>query len=217
MNKDRKSTVKKSVFAVIILALLLALIGGTYARYISTATGSGNVDIAKWAVKVGENDISNGTVGSFELTFTTDSENKNVVANKIAPGITATAQVEVDLTGTEVAVDFDCALGSTATEKLTAIFGADYADKVEVNAGAPVLQDGVSNMTLSSDKKVVEVGSAAMSGKVIVPITLTWNNADANNGADTQVGADAFTTADKSKVTVPVDLTVKQHIETEKN
>lgn len=203
MNKDRKSTVKKSVFAVIILALLVALIGGTYARYVSTATGSGSVDIAKWAVKVNEEDIST-TAGTFVLTFT--AANADTVPNKVAPGGTAVAYVDVDLTGTEVSVDFTCALADSSAEKLTEVFGADYASKVTVSVGTPELQGTTSNMTLDADNKVITVGSAAMSGTVRVPITLTWTDAVANNTADTNTGAL------KTGVEIPVTLNVQQHI-----
>lgn len=204
MNKDRKSTVKKSVFAVIILALLVALIGGTYARYVSTATGSGSVDIAKWAVKVNEEDIST-TAGTFDLTFT--ATNADTVPNKVAPGGKAVAYVDVDLTGTEVSVDFTCALADTSATVLTDVFGADYADKVTVSVGTPTLEGTTSNMTLDADNKVITVGSAAMSGTVRVPITLTWTDAAANNTADTNTGAL------KTGVEIPVTLNVQQHIQ----
>lgn len=203
MNKDRKSTVKKSVLAVIILALLIALIGGTYARYVSTATGSGSVNIAKWAVKVNEEDISN-SVGTFELTFIAD--NADTVSNKVAPGGTATAYVDVDLTGTEVSVDFTCALDESSATNLTTVFGENYADKVTVSVGTPTLQGTTSNMTLDGTNKVITVGTDAMSGTVRVPITLTWKDVAANNAADTNTGAL------QTGVTIPVALTVEQHI-----
>lgn len=203
MNKDRKSTVKKNIFAFIILALLLALIGGTYARYVSTATGSGSVDIAKWAVKVNEEDISNAT-GTFDLTFTAD--NADTVPNKVAPGGTATAYVDVDLTGTEVSVDFTCTLDEASATNLTTVFGENYADKITLSVGKPTLQGTTSNMTLDETNKVVTVGADAMSGVVRVPITLTWTDAPTNNVADTNTGAL------QTGVTIPVSLSVQQHI-----
>lgn len=203
MNKDRKSTVKKSVFAIVILAVLISLIGGTYARYISTASANGSVEIAKWAVKVNETDITSAT-STFDLTFT--AENANTVPGKVAPGGKAVANVEIDLTGTEVSVDFDCALDAAGKEILKTAFGDNYADKVTVAVGTPTLSDGAANMTIDAANKAVTVGSSAMSGKVIVPITLTWTNADANDAADTATGVVGST------VQIPVSLSVKQKI-----
>lgn len=204
MNKNRKSTVKKSVFTAIILFLLISFIGGTYARYTSSANGEGNIDIAKWAVKVNNTDISKATT-DFQLTFATN-ENADIVSNKIAPGGTATAYVDVDLTGTEVSVNFDCDLQAAAADNLKAVFGENYANQVSLSVGTPALEGTTANMTLDAANKVVKVGDAAMSGKVRVPIVLTWTNAPENNAADTTTGVD------QTDVTIPVALTVQQHI-----
>lgn len=201
MNTNRRSKTKRAFLLIIVIAILIAIIGGTYARYSSTANGSGTVNIAKWAVEVNEQDISNAT-GTFNLTFT--ANNADTVANKIAPNGTATAYVDIDLSGTEVSVDFTCALADTASTALTSVFGSGYASKVNVTVGTPVLQGTTSNMTLSGT--TVTVGSAAMSGVVRVPIELNWTHADANNAADTNTGVT------QTSVTIPVTLTVQQHI-----
>lgn len=204
MNKNRKSSVKKSVFAAIFLFLLISFVGSTYARYTSSANGEGNIEIAKWAVKVNDTDISKATA-DFQLTFATD-ENADIVDGKIAPSGTATAYVDVDLTGTEVSVNFDCDLQEAAADNLKSVFGENYANKVSLSVGTPALEGTPSNMTLDATNKVVKVGETAMSGKVRVPIVLTWTNAPENDTADTTTGVD------QTDVTIPVALTVQQHI-----
>lgn len=201
----RKSSAKKWTILALILFLLVAIISGTYTRYTSTATGSGNVSIAQWAVSVNNEDMSNATA-TFDLTFT--ANNTDTVPNKIAPEGTATAYVDIDLTGTEVSVDFTCALASAASTNLSTVFGANYADKVTLEVGTPALQGTTSNMTLSGT--TVTVGSSAMSGVVRVPITLTWDdlNTTVANTADTNTGVTQTT------LTVPVELNVTQHITT---
>lgn len=115
-------------------------------------------------------------------------------------GGTATAYVDIDLTGTEVSVDLACELASTATANLTSVFGEG---KVTVSVGTPVAQTGATNMTVSGT--TVTVGTAAMNGTVRVPITLTWDG-DVNDTTDTNTGAT------QTDVTIPVTLTVSQHI-----
>lgn len=61
-------------------------------------------------------------------------------------------------------------------------------------------------MTLDEATKVIKVGNAAMSGTVRVPITLKWTDDEANNAADTNTGAL------QNGVTIPVSLTIQQHI-----
>ena len=202
--KERKSTAKKWTIIALIIFALIALIGGTYARYSSSASGSGTASIAKWAVEVNDTDISNSASATFNLVF--EASNADTVANKIAPGGTATAYVDIDLTGTEVSVDFTCALdSSTAATNLTAVFGSGYDSKISLTTGTPVLQGTTSNMTLSGTTVTV-ASTGAMSGVVRVPIVLTWTNNDSNNVADTNTGVT------QTGVVVPVTLTVQQHI-----
>ena len=200
MSKNtRKGEVKKLAIIVIAIMLLIAVIGGTYSKYTSTANGSGTVSIAKWAVKV--NNQNMGTeAAEFTLNFTYDA-NTEVVANKIAPGRTARAYVDVDLTGTEVSVDFACALTEAATTNLNSTFGTGV---VTATTGTPELQTGAANMTLNGT--TVKVGTAAMSGVVRVPIIVTWNDVAANNVADTTAGMG------QTSVTLPVTLTVSQKV-----
>ena len=204
-TNTRKGEVKRLVVVVIAIVLLLAVIGGTYSKYTSGATGSGTVSIAKWQVKVnGDNDISTASA-DFNLTFTYN--NADTVANKIAPGGTATAYVDVDLTGTEVSVEFAVDTNTTAlTNALSATFGTNYAEMVTVTTGTPVELGTTSNMTLDVANNVVTVGTAAMSGKVRVPVILTWNDVATYNAADTTAGAT------KTDFTLPVTLTVSQKI-----
>lgn len=196
MNKAGKGTFKKGVIAFVGVALTAAFIGGTYAKYITSKDGTVDADIAKWSVRViedGETPQSGDVPGeneTFNLKF--EANNADTVPGKIAPGGTATAYVDVDLTGTEVSVNFSCA--AQAEDGL-----------MEVSVGTPVLKQGAANMTLDATNKVVTVGDAAMSGVVRVPITLSWidNGTDDN---DTQTG-----TAISTK-TIPVTLTVQQHV-----
>lgn len=198
MNKAGKGTFKKGVIAFVGVALTAAFIGGTYAKYITSKNGNVEVDIAKWSVVIKDNEIPGsgdtpGDTEEFKLSFNAD--NVDTVPGKIAPGGTATAYVEVDLTGTEVSVDFSC----------EAQVGNELSGLMTVNVGTPVLEEGAMNMTLDAANKVVTVGDAAMSGVVRVPITLSWTD-DGTDANDTQTGTSASTK------TIPVTLTVQQHV-----
>lgn len=206
-TNTRTNSAKKWTVLVLLLFLLVAVIGGTYSRYTSTATGSGDVSIAKWAVSVNGENLGN-TSTTIDLTFT--ASNANTVQNKIAPGGTATAYVDIDLTGTEVSVDFSCALAEAAATNLASVFGEDYADKVTLEVGTPATEGTTSNMTLSGT--TVTVGTAAMSGKVRVPITLTWTDLSNPNNNETANAADTQTGTTKTSLTVPVTLNVTQHV-----
>lgn len=191
MFKNKKSAVAASMVSGLALVASLAFVGGgTYARYVATAEGNGSAQVAKWAVNV--TNANQSETGEFNLEFNAEN-NADIVAGKIAPGVTATGYVDIDLSGTEVSVEIDCKLGDSQ----------GVPAPVEVTVGAPVPADGASNMTV--DGNVVKVSGGAMNGTVRVPITLTWDSTD--DDADTAAGATA------SDMTVPVTLQVRQHIE----
>lgn len=199
MSETRKRVRTKRAFFIIIALLLVAyLISSTYARYSTEGKANGKVDIAKWAVVMTADD---GTVLSSttkDITFKVQS-NTDVVPGKIAPDVTAKAEIELDLTGTEVSVDFTATVGSYTPT------GLPSADKISLTSAVAGGEVGTVNY-------IPLVGNSAFTssnGKKKVTLTLTWENDDENNADDTSTGQ----LADGSRtITIPVTLNVKQHI-----
>lgn len=201
-KNERKTRTKRAIFVVIALLLVAYLISSTYARYSTEGKADGKVDIAKWAVVMTADDGGAAlTSTTRDITFTVQS-NDNVVPNKIAPAVTAVATIELDLTGTEVAVDFTPTIGSYTPSTLPS------ADKIKLTSAVEGTKDnkvGSSNYIPLVDNKAF----TAENGKKKVTLTLTWANDDKNNANDTATGM----LADGSRtITIPVTLTVQQHI-----
>lgn len=199
-RNERRTRTKRAIFAVIALLLVVYLISSTYARYSTVGKGTGTIQVAKWNVAITADDgtVLNSTTQP--ITFEVQS-NTNVVSGKIAPAVTAVAEVELDLTGTEVAVDFDAVIDDSAISTLGA-----SSDKLSLT----VKVDGAT-YTSGTSQKIDLVGDKAFTaanGKKTVTLTLTWENDDpANNPDDTTMGEAAPT------LTIPVTLTAKQHID----
>lgn len=193
-----KRTIKGIIAILMLLTICLYFVSGTYARYTSALAGSTKVDVAKWAVAF-KDGSGNALSNDFNLTFTVDA-NPNVVSNKIAPSTTATATIEADLTGTEVAVDYEAVVNE---EALATLFGASK-DNVTVTTTAKIngTDDTTGTISLVDDKAFT-----AENGKVTITVKLTWANDDAKNVSDTTVGETGGT------LTLPVTLTLKQHID----
>lgn len=193
----RKSKVRDVVVAIIIFVIALFFIAGTYARYSSTANVNGKVDVAKWQVKIDSTDISTATTTK-DINFVVQS-NTNVVPGKIAPAVTAIATVELDLTGTEVAVDFDAVIDQSSLSSVGA-----SADKLSLVTKV----DGVAYTSGTAQTIALPGGTAFTSanGKKIVTLELTWTNDEENNPDDSAMGNASPT------ITIPVTLTAKQHI-----
>ena len=132
---DKRTTkTKKGILIAVIIACLLALIAGTYARYTSTGTATVNAEIAKWHVELNGSDISTESkTVQVPLAY---AQNDFVKDGKIAPGRSATLTVEVDPTGSEVAIDYifdidtKCIITSSLSSNNTLVVG--YNDNVGI-------------------------------------------------------------------------------------
>ena len=199
-KNERKTRTKRAIFVVIALLLVAYLISSTYARYSTVGKANGKVDIAKWAVVMTADDGTTLNSTTQDITFTVQS-NTEVVPGKIAPAVTAKAEIELDLTGTEVSVDFTPTIGAYTPSTLPS------ADKI-------TLTSAVEGGTVGSSNYIPLVGNSAFTAKKKkkkVTLTLTWANDDENNADDTATGM----LADGSRtITIPVTLTVQQHINT---
>lgn len=195
MNKKQ---VKTLIVALLVVIVALYFIASTYARYTTSLTGNAEATVAKWSavVKDGTNTLSD----NFTLTFTVDA-NEFVRDNRIAPQTSATAQVEIDLTGTEVATDIDAIVDSTS---LSSIFGASASD-VEVSKTVAV-KSGANFTATSAGLVSLPNQTSALSGSVVVTITLTWTNNESHNASDTTLGVAGST------LQIPVTIKAQQHI-----
>ena len=194
-NTERKRRVRRFVLVMIALLLFVYLISSTYARYSSQGLATAKADIATWAVsmKSGETTLTSTTQ---DITFTVQS-NSNVVPGKIAPAVTAVAELELDLTGTEVAVDFTATVGSLTPTNLAS------SDKISLTSTVA----GGTPGTVQVIPLVNQSAFTSSNGKKLVTLTLTWTNDDENNADDTLTGTTGGT------LTIPVTLTAQQHID----
>ena len=197
-KNERKTRTKRAIFVVIALLLVAYLISSTYARYSTVGEANGKVDIAKWAVVMTADNGTTLNSTTQDITFTVQS-NTEVVPGKIAPAVTAKAEIELDLTGTEVSVDFTPTIGA-------------YTPSTLPSANKITLTSAVEGGTVGSSNYIPLVDNSAFTasnGKKKVTLTLTWANDDENNADDTATGM----LADGSRtITIPVTLTVQQHI-----
>ena len=186
-----KTSRKLIDFMIMLIIVGLYFVSGTYARYTSNITGNAAVSTANWAVafKQGTAAISNG----FNLAFEVQN-NTNVVSGKIAPSVTAKATINLDLTGTEVAVDYTASID---TDALAEAFGAS-ANNVTVTVNGS--DSATGTVTLKDD-----AAFTSTNGIVPIEISITWDNKD-------DAASSSDTTAAGKDLVLPVTITVEQHI-----
>ena len=160
--KENKTT-RLLTIALIIALIALILVASSYAKYLSSGTGSDSARVAKWSFKVGENDIVATDTFKFDLFKTiteTDgrTEEADVVsANSdrvIAPGtsgsfelvlenkseVSAKYGIEYTVANTaSIPVQFSVDGGKTWTESLTDVVADDTNTKLAANSGSKTI------------------------------------------------------------------------------
>lgn len=185
---------KKSIFgkvgaAAVVLTLVTAsLVGGTFAKYTSTATGTGTAQVAKWAIamKEGDNAITGDT-----FTFTLENSNANAVSKKdtIAPGSDGEIKFAINGENSEVGYSYIVNADISLLGGIPIKFYSDAAksheitftdNKAEVAKGDVELADVGTEKTASiywawdstsTDAKDTTVGIAGTAGTITVTIT----------------------------------------------
>lgn len=104
----------KKIFIIIFcisLSLIACIIVGTYARYITSASGNANVKIAKWDIKVNSQSIKSNSNLTNLITPVIDS-NDNIASGVIAPNATGYFDLNLDFTNADVSCNYSITVSS---------------------------------------------------------------------------------------------------------
>lgn len=201
-----KNTAKTMIIVLMLVAVGLYFISGTYARYTGTASGTGTINVAKWAVKVNDKDAT-ASDATFDLTFT-EVENNNVVDGYIAPASKLYADFVIDPAGSQVAVDYSFVLGN-----ITASTG-DVPTTIKVSKVVPVTSTGEGSALTASEgtykgtiNLAIQTAALTTDNAVKIRVYIEWENSESSNSTDTTVGTTA------PILTMTVNATVQQHID----
>ncbi len=188
---------KKSIIArvgVMAAALTLAttsLMSGTLARYTTSAAGTAQAVVAKWGAKfqAGSKDLSTAETTVIKLTDTTNttatvsyaSQTSDTVdkaadgSHMLAPGMSGSVPITIDMTGAEVDTDWYVTLGVPDT-------GIDFPENMTFTvSGAGVTAVSKTGKELMSMESEVEVGSgtvvkkSAAGGNQKITVSLEWS------------------------------------------
>lgn len=203
-----KKNVKTMMLILVVLIIGLYFISGTYARYTSSVNGTVAAKVARWAVALNGTDMSEITE-TIELNFLEEKSNDDVVDGYIAPGVELYSdELVIDPTGTQVAMDYTIELG--------AITSATNLDGKIVIARMEKLVDGVwvndTDFTVGNPlNATIELTNQeeALSEEEAVSyrVVLAWENDEANNESDTDLGLVA-----PEDITMTVKVSAQQHI-----
>ena len=179
MEKSDKKRILTRVLIVIAALTLLSccFLGSTFARYVTSASGSGTVGVAKWDINVSVNGSDATTT---EFTFGELSPSISGGTNTItATGTTAlkienkgevSALVKVDTNGLTLTPDYidgyDSSEGRTNQESFDEVFSATITPLKDV--------PGTSYSGYSSSGYVLQPGD----GAITLSVSVTWTTID---------------------------------------
>ena len=162
-NKKRSSMMVRLVAALAVTMMFtMCFVGGTFAKYTSSGTGTDTATVAKWSFKVGETDIATTDTFTFDLFKTikdsdginNETEMNPVDGSIIAPGTQGsfdlvltnasqvTAQYAIDYTVTnnnDIPVKFSVDGGTTWTNDLADVAASD-STKLAANSGTTTIK-----------------------------------------------------------------------------
>lgn len=163
-RSQRRSSMMVRLVAVLAVTMMFTMcfVGGTFAKYTSSATGTDSATVAKWSFKVGETDIATTDTFTFDLFKTikdsdginNETEMNPVDGSIIAPGTQGsfdlvlknesqvTAQYAIDYTVTnnnDIPVKFSVDGGTTWTNDLADVAASD-STKLAANSGTTTIK-----------------------------------------------------------------------------
>ena len=163
-RSQRRSSMMVRLVAVLAVVMMFTMcfVGGTFAKYTSSGTGTDSATVAKWSFKVGETDIAASNEFTFDLFKTikdsdginNETEMNPVDGSIIAPGTQGsfdlvltnasqvTAQYAIDYTVTnnnDIPVKFSVDGGTTWTNDLADVAASD-STKLAANSGTTTIK-----------------------------------------------------------------------------
>ena len=163
-RSQRRSSMMVRLVAVLAVTMMFTMcfVGGTFAKYTSSGTGTDTATVAKWSFKVGETDIATTDTFTFDLFKTikdsdgikNETEMNPVDGSIIAPGTQGsfdlvltnasqvTAQYAIDYTVTnnnDIPVKFSVDGGTTWTNDLADVAASD-STKLAANSGTTTIK-----------------------------------------------------------------------------
>ena len=93
----------KILLLLLSISVTLGLMSNTYSRYVADTTGNVELSLAKWQILINDNDITNNTTSTINITPILEN-NENIKENTIAP--TSKGYFDINIDPTNVGISF---------------------------------------------------------------------------------------------------------------
>lgn len=226
---------KKKIIVFAVLVLIVAFTGlsvsETFSRYVSEENGSAETTLAKWNVSFSGN-VKDKTFSTIKMVVRLIPEaNPYVIDGVFAPGSDATGWIDIDLTGTEVAVDLTFAPGDIVMHNVdnfdnTAMLTHFAIPKVTIYDANDIDEDGnvisgatpIGSTGSSNEKVLIGLNSdrtALAHTKLKAKVSISWYE-DVDDIWDTVMGEivkrNGNSNGETPVLDVDFDIKAQQHL-----
>ena len=189
------------------LCLLLCFMSNTYSRYVADTTGNLKMSFAQWQILVNNNDITENSSSSINITPIMD-ENENIKSNKIAPSSSGYFDISIDPTNVDISFNYSIELevvnDNIPDLMITKYAILDYDNSNSENITYKNIENNliqgsmdIKNIATSSDE-IINTSSDEIKENnfkpFIIRIRFEWyegENEKMNDEADTLIGSNA--------------------------
>ena len=196
----------KKIWILICLIMLLVTIyeiTESYAKYTSQASGTVTKQAGAWVIEVNDSDISSGSsTHTFTISNFNFLQNNNVAPGKLAPDSEGYFDIDIDPTGTSVAIRFDATLDFSDLSVSDGI-NFDYACKV-VNGVEQV--SGMTRTGRNTYTGIISLNEVTSNQVVTARFYILWDGSD--DAADMVLGS----STQAITLSMPIEVTVSQYL-----
>lgn len=191
INMLRRKQHSKTELILLILVVLGVGLTIAYARYASNATSTMAAQVAPWKVSINSNDIV--STNTFTLDDVEWLENEYVADGYIAPGREGTLTIEIDPSGSKVAMSYKLEIDQS---KIT-------NTSIKITGVTPSTGE-ITQETDGSYTGIIPLEEVVANTKKTLTIGIEWEDNTANNTNDTATGTTT------TNIEIPIKLTASQ-------
>lgn len=186
MNNTRKrSSMMVRLVAVLAVTMMFTMcfVGGTFAKYTSSATGTDNANVAKWDIRVNGSEIATSDTFTFDLFQTITDSDLTSAETDIAP-----ADGSIIAPGTSGKF-------SIAIQNLSQVNATYSIDYTVTNTGNIPVEFSTNGTDWQTDINELDVTNVAIGLGTDTTVTVQWRWVfDGNDTTDTALGSAATAT-----------------------
>ena len=198
MNKTKKSSMMVRLVAVLAVTMMFTMcfVGGTFAKYTSSGTGTDTATVAKWDIRVNGSEIATSDIFTFDLFQTITDSDLISAETDIAP-----ADGSIIAPGTSGKF-------SIAIQNLSQVNATYAIDYIVTNTGNIPVEFSTNGTDWKTNINDLDVTNVAIGLGTDTTVTVQWrwrfeaDNVTEGDNADTTLGKDGTATLEVSaKVT----------------